>query len=431
MGADGDPGADAEDADVAHLAPTNEYLVVWDGDDATAPLVVGENEILGQRLAGASGAEIGVDDIRISDAGADGNPDIDAFTPEVAANPRAGEFMVSWRGEDDVAPLVEGKFEVFGQRVSAVGIDIGLNDFRISVSETAASPQPGVTEPTPVAYNSRRNEYLTGWYADSDVPPLVLGEDEVYVRRASAGAAGAPPPPICAAAPRPAPPSAGGAVTLSVRQLRINQRIYAAAIKRADAVNAWLDAGAETRDLCAGGLTATSFGAGVTTAPGANGPLDAAAAPNPRPITPDPLPVKRNVTFSVTTGQLQINQRIAARAVREANGLQARLTARLSGGDIDDGAVTAGKISSAVTITGAAAAATTPPRTRTVVKPAAVKTGVTFRLTAGQLAINQRIGQAAIRRLNVSRDTLLTGLAAEDLKASTITAADLAPGVAP
>ncbi len=82
-------------------------------------------------------------------------------------------------------------------------------------------------------------------------------------------------------------------------------------------------------------------------------------------------------------------------------------------------------------ITGATPAATPPARTVTVVKPAATKTGVVFALSAAQLAIDQRIGQAAIRRLNTSRDALLTGLAAGELKTATITAADLAPGVAP
>ena len=117
--------------------------------------------------------------------------------------------------------------------------------------------------------------------------------------------------------------------------------------------------------------------------------------------------------------------------MREANALRERLAAKLSGGDVDDAAVTAGKISTSVAILGATPAATLPPKTKTVVKPAIKKTGVAFTLSAAQLGINQKIGQAAIRRLNTSRDALLTGLTTTDFKAATITAVDLAPGVAP
>jgi hypothetical protein len=424
MGPDGSTAHAGEDPAVAHMAPTNEYLVVWEGDD-----VDGEDEIHGQRLAGASGAEVGADDFRISDMGPDGNAAFDAQNPEVAANPRAAEYMVAWEGTDDALPA--GKDEIFGQRLTSAGAETGTNDFRISVTETAASATVDAARPNPTVYNSRRNEYLTGWEADGDVAPQVDGEYEISVRRSSAGAVTAPPPPICATAPAPPTPSPPGTVTLSVGQLQINQRIYAAAIKRAEAINAWLDAGVEARDLCAGGLLTSSFHSGVTTAPGTNGPLDPASAPSPRPITPEPLATKTGVTFTLSTGQLQINQRIAARAVREANALQARLAAGLSGGDVDDGAVTAGKISTSVAITGATPAATPPPKTRTVVAPAAPKTGVRFTLSAAQLGINQRIGQAAIRRLNTSRDALLTGIAAAELKPATITAVDLAPGVAP
>lgn len=423
MGPDGDTTRDAEDPAVAHLTPANEYLVVWEGDEADD-----EDEIHGQRLSSA-GAATGADDFRISDMGPDGNISFDAQNPELTANARAAEYMVAWEGTDDALPA--GKDEVFGQRLTSAGAESGTNDFRISVTETATAATVGAARPNRVVYNSRRNEYLTGWEADGDVAPRLAGKYEIYVRRSSAGAVTAPPPPICATAPAPPAPSAPGTVTLTVAQLQINQRIYAAAIKRAEAINAWLDAGVEARDLCAGGLLASSFHAGIATAAGANGALDPAAAPDPRPITPEPLATKTGVTFTLSTEQLRINQRIAARGVREANALQERLAAGLSGGDIDDGAVTGGKISTSVVITGATPAATPPARTRTVVKPPAPKTGVVFTLSAAQLAIDQRIGQAAIRRLNVSRDALLTGIAADELKTATVTAVDLAPGVAP
>ncbi len=85
----------------------NEYLVVWSGDDDTAPLVNEEFEIFGQRVD-AGGTEIGTNDFRLSDMGPDGNVSFDAFSPAVAWNATANEYLVVWAGDDDTAPLVDG-----------------------------------------------------------------------------------------------------------------------------------------------------------------------------------------------------------------------------------------------------------------------------------------------------------------------------------
>ncbi|VAW50566.1 hypothetical protein MNBD_GAMMA05-182, partial [hydrothermal vent metagenome] len=70
MGSDGDALFDAFNPAVAYNASNNEYFVVWSGDDDTGSLVDNENEIYGQRVNGATGAEIG-SDIRLSDMGSD------------------------------------------------------------------------------------------------------------------------------------------------------------------------------------------------------------------------------------------------------------------------------------------------------------------------------------------------------------------------
>jgi hypothetical protein len=49
MGPDGNAGFDATEPDVAYGSTPNEYLVVWQGDDDTAPLVNEEFEIFGRR----------------------------------------------------------------------------------------------------------------------------------------------------------------------------------------------------------------------------------------------------------------------------------------------------------------------------------------------------------------------------------------------
>ncbi|MHC4948204.1 MAG: hypothetical protein ACYTG1_08075, partial [Planctomycetota bacterium] len=96
MGFMNDPGADAIDPAVAYNPVNDEFLVVWSADDA----VNDELEIYGQRIDAATGAELGTDDFRISDMGPDGNTDFDARTPAVVYNPTAHEYLVVWSGDD-------------------------------------------------------------------------------------------------------------------------------------------------------------------------------------------------------------------------------------------------------------------------------------------------------------------------------------------
>ncbi len=228
----------------------------------------------------------------------------------------------------------------------------------------------------------------------------------------------------CAAAPQSPPPATADTITLSAAQLRINQRIYSAALRRADALEDWLRAGIATQDLCGGGIGATALGAGVEIVP-APGPR-AAPVPTPRALTIRPAADKDDVRFTLDVDQLQINQRIASAALRRANALVARLDGGLSGGDVRPGAVSADRIGA--TIAAIRADATAPPApTRTVIAPAAEKTGVVFTLSAAQLRINQRIGQAAIRRLNEVRGRLLDGISGDDLRHATITGGNLTP----
>jgi hypothetical protein len=145
----------------------------------------------------------------------------------------------------------------------------------------------------------------------------------------------------------------------------------------------------------------------------------------PRPVVVAPAADKTGVVFTLSVDQLRINQRIAARAVREANALLARLDGGLSGGDVQDGAVTADRLQATIAIAGLSPSEPAPP-TRTDVAPAGTDSDAVFTLTATQLLINQRIGQAAIRRLNEVRSRLLDGVSGDELRPATLTAADIA-----
>ena len=228
--------------------------------------------------------------------------------------------------------------------------------------------------------------------------------------------------------PAPDRTSTTGTITLSAAQLRINQRISAAGVRRANAVEAWLDAGVEARDICGGGIVASVLGPGLESGP------PATARPqfhsNPRALQIAPPVEKTDVTFTLSAVQLRINQRIASRVVRHANALTDRLDRGLSGGDLAPGAITPETLSPTIALT-RALTAVAPPPTRTALPPAQTKPGVTFTLSIAQLRINQRISQAAILRLNAVRRRLATGLTASDLRNATITASSVRPGSVP
>ena len=101
MGPDGNANFDAFDPQVVYNPTQTEYFVVWEGSDDTdfgnGPLVAGEDEIWGQRVDAATGAEIGTD-LRLSDMGPDGNANFNAFNPQVVYNPTQNEYFVVWAG---------------------------------------------------------------------------------------------------------------------------------------------------------------------------------------------------------------------------------------------------------------------------------------------------------------------------------------------
>ena len=236
-----------------------------------------------------------------------------------------------------------------------------------------------------------------------------------------------PPPGIGpAAAPRAAPPRK---TPFSRRQLLINQRIDQAAIRRAAAIQEWIDAGIEGRDLRPGALGAGELVRGTVT--DRAGPPLAAAGPGPRPVV---VRGRRPVTpspISIWSGQLLINRRISQAAVRRLNALKARMDGRLTGGDVKDRTLSRTAFVAGLRVLSVPARATPPAPSVTRIAPAkrGDPSGVT--LSARQLLINQRISQAAVRRANDLIERIEAGLVASDVRDGTLTARDLAPEIAP
>ena len=190
MGPDGYDTYDAKAPAVIYNSQNNNYLVVWSGDDNSGTLVDGESEIFGQRLDAATGTEIGVNDFRISDMGPDGDNLFDALSPAVAYDYTNNEYVVVWEGEDNTGALVEGEFEIFGQRLDGItGSELGINDFRISDMGIEGNNIYDATDPA-LAYNNLDNQYLVVWEGDDDTAPLVNGEFEIFGQRLDASTGG-------------------------------------------------------------------------------------------------------------------------------------------------------------------------------------------------------------------------------------------------
>jgi hypothetical protein len=187
MGAnDGDLTIGAFNTAAAYNPNAHEFLVVWSGTDDTNPLVPGEPEIFSQRVDAATGAELGVNDFRISDMGPDGDTAFAAFNPAVVFNPNSNEYLVVWFGTDDTGDLVSGEFEIFGQRLGATGAEVGNNDFRISDMGPTDGDTTAFAEYPAVSHNSVDNEYLVVWDGADNAGGLAVGEREIFGQRLSA-----------------------------------------------------------------------------------------------------------------------------------------------------------------------------------------------------------------------------------------------------
>jgi len=226
--------------DITYNATTNQYLVVWYGTDESVGSA--RFEIFGQRL-GASGAQIGTNDFRISNV-SDVDANFDAFDPavvwnsvsnqflvafggdfqapsarevyiqrlgqfgaaiggdvvisemgsdptsslfgafaiDVAHNSTANEYLVVWQGDDDTF-TVDNESEIFGQRLASNGAELGSDDFLVSDAGGRGSATFGAASPS-VAYNSARNQYLVAWHADDTASD---NENEIYVQQLRTG----------------------------------------------------------------------------------------------------------------------------------------------------------------------------------------------------------------------------------------------------
>ncbi|HKG34939.1 MAG TPA: hypothetical protein VKA89_00725 [Solirubrobacterales bacterium] len=149
---------------VVYNPQANEYLVAF----ISEAVAESKGEAFGQRL-NANGGEIGAD-FRISQTGLDSDPNRDATRVAVAYDSRDNEYLAVFTADHSFTGFGEtptnNEEEIFGQRLSAGGAEIGANDFRISsVGNPDSSGLYDANLPR-VAYAAPANEYLVTWTAD-------------------------------------------------------------------------------------------------------------------------------------------------------------------------------------------------------------------------------------------------------------------------
>jgi hypothetical protein len=205
-------------------------------------------------------------------------------------------------------------------------------------------------------------------------------------------------------------------------QMATDRRIAAAALRKAAAIEAWLDAG-----IAAGDLRHESLGAGVfDPALRPTGPAEAGgtAAASVRPIVV-PAGTPGRARLSVSARELRQTKRIARAALARLAAIEARLEGGLTGGDVIDGSIGPEKLAPDVSLD--RARTTSPAQPPSVTPPAAPVRVRMVRPTTVNIVAAQRLAQGAVRRAEALRQRLLQGLSSADFKDGSIGSADLAP----
>jgi hypothetical protein len=133
-------------------------------------------------------------------------------------------------------------------------------------------------------------------------------------------------------------------VRLTAGQLRVNQRIGQAAVRRANALAKRLNGGLTGGDIRDGAVDGGKLlsllrvtRAGASPAPAPSRTVIAPRKPGPKPGR-----------IRLTAAQLQVSQRILQAAVRRANALVRTLETGITGAQIKDGSLTAADLAPGV-----------------------------------------------------------------------------------
>lgn len=182
VGPDGSGTYDAHFPRVAWSSGQNEFLVVWVADE-----VNNDFEVFAQFIDGASGAQIGGDDLQLTSLG-DGSADYDANRNQgqvaIAHNAVDDEFLIVWAGDDSKDGRLDNEIDVSGQLVSASSrAATGPDDFRITAVGDAGFNH---AEYPRVAWSAAQHRYLVVMQVANSGDGMVSGEEEMGYRAVTA-----------------------------------------------------------------------------------------------------------------------------------------------------------------------------------------------------------------------------------------------------
>lgn len=188
MGPPGDSGSSAGGHDLAFDPAGGQYLVVWQGNGL--PGMGGfETEIFSQRLDGATGAEIGADDLRLTAVGGLGDPNQTARQPRVVYDPRRNLFVLTasayFRSTD-----TESDGEILVHEIDAAsGLPLAAIETIVSQSGGVAGSEGATLRAfaAAIATAPTHGELLVVWHGEDDDGGMVAGEREVFAQRIVAG----------------------------------------------------------------------------------------------------------------------------------------------------------------------------------------------------------------------------------------------------
>lgn len=183
---DEDANRDAFTAAVSWSSATNEYMVVWQGDNITG--LDNKFEIYA-RFVSATGGLLG-SQTRVSAMGSDSDTGSRASNPEVTYSATSNEFLVVWSGDLNTGDdgLLDNENEVFGQRFDADTLGPLGSRMQISFMGGANGASINYRADNPqVTWNSATDEYFVVWQADDDVNGGVDNEFEIFGRLVAGG----------------------------------------------------------------------------------------------------------------------------------------------------------------------------------------------------------------------------------------------------
>jgi uncharacterized repeat protein (TIGR01451 family) len=120
--------------------------------------------------------EFGTNDFQVSDIGTPGDANFDANNSAVAFNSDENEYFVVWQADDDTGSLVDGEFEIYGQRVNTLSGALEGSQVRLTETDVDGDADFDALEPA-IAYNSATNQFLLVFVAND---PSDTDDFDVY-----------------------------------------------------------------------------------------------------------------------------------------------------------------------------------------------------------------------------------------------------------